>query len=185
MILPAPLSIDPLAEHEESEGVERVGQGHGRAVTVADDLAHGGPLAAAIPGGHQPVEGRGEHVLPLVPDRGEAVVEGGPGLTHGVLGVGAGAEGLADHDPPGEFSLAEEIAAAGADLPRDPQPEGRAAHEIDDQHRPIPDAEARTLAAHREVILLLDLEETHRSEDPGVVADAHFQAVAARRAESR
>ena len=60
-----------------------------------------------------------------------------PGLGHRVLGVGAGAERLAHHDPPGQLAVAEEIAAAGADSPGHPQPEDRDADEVDDQDDPV------------------------------------------------
>ena len=37
-----------------------------------------------------------------------------------------------------------------------------------------------SFAVQRKMILLFNLQETHRSEDAGVVADAHLQAVCAR-----
>ena len=131
------LEHDALVEDEEGDGEDGVGEGELAAVAVLDDLADGGALAAAIPRGHQPVERRDEHVLPLVPDGGEALAEGRARLRHRLLGVGARAERLADHDPPRQLPVAEKVAAAGAGLARHPQPERRDADEVADQHRPI------------------------------------------------
>jgi hypothetical protein len=107
------------------------------AVAVLDDVGDGRASAAAVPRGHQPVEWGDEQVLPLVPDRGEAELIGRPGLGNGVFGVRAGAERLADHDPPGQFAIAEKITPAAARLAANPQAEDGDADEVNRQHRAI------------------------------------------------
>ena len=131
------LEHDALAEDERGDSEEGVGEGEFAAIAVLDDLRDGRALAAAVPRGHQPVKGRDEHVLPLKPDGGEALVEGRARLRHRLFRVGARAEGLADHHPPRQFPFAQKVAAAGAGLARQPQTERCDADKVAGQHRPI------------------------------------------------
>jgi len=130
-----------LTTDEKRDGEEGVGERELAAVTVLDDFRDGGALAAAIPRCQQPVEGRDEHVLPLEPNRGEPHPKRRAGLRHRLFRVRAGAERLADHDPPRELALAKEIAVAGAGLAGEPEAEGRDADEVSNQHGPIQHSE--------------------------------------------
>ena len=157
MILPAPLSMAPWLNTKNAMAKIVYTSASFPAEPILDDLADGGPLAATIPGGHQPVERRDEHVLPLIPDRGKPEVEGGSRLRHGILGIGARAERLPDHDPPGKLPVAQKVAGAGADLSGDPQSEDRDADEVSQQNDPVQEGKYGSTRVHGVVVRRFDM----------------------------
>ena len=80
-----------------------------------------------------PVEGGDEEPEPLIPDAGQADLVRSSGHRDRLVGVGAGAEVVHDHQPAAELASAHEVVAGAVHLPGRPQADAGDAQEIEDQ----------------------------------------------------
>ena len=84
-------------------------------------------------GCHQPVEGRGEEIEPLVPDPRHPHPVGGAGHRDGVVRMGPGPEGVHDHERLPETAGTHEVVVQVGDLPGRPETRDGDAEQVNDQ----------------------------------------------------
>jgi len=131
-------------DREVNEGESGVDDAHPGAVAVFDNFADGRAAHAAKERGDEPVERRGEEVLPLKPDAGEAAGVDGTGEGNGHFRMGANAEALADHEPAIEAPIAEEVALCAPDVAPCNYADGGDNNEVADEDDPVDDVQLKT-----------------------------------------